>query len=116
MSRRGGILPPLTDTNGKLSPRSSKKSRPRTRRSSRYTQGLFQTGAAFGTRQIDEGLGELASILHPELERAVFLNSGSEAVELALKMAHAATGKTGVVVAEKGYYGGTVYALSLSEA
>jgi len=78
-------------------------------------RGLFQTGAAFGTRQIEEGLGELASILPPELERAVFLNSGSEAVELALKMAHAATGKAGVVVAEKGYYGGTVYALSLSE-
>ena len=39
-----------------------------------------------------------------------------EAVELALKMAHAATGRAGVVVAEKGYYGGTVYALSLSEA
>lgn len=90
---------------------------PRLRRAvEEQAQGLFQTGAAFGTRQVEEGLRQLASILPPELERAVFLNSGSEAVELALKMAHAATGKTGVVVAEKGYYGGTVYALSLSEA
>ena len=89
---------------------------PRLRRAvEEQARGLFQTGAAFGTRQIEEGLGELASLLPPELERAVFLNSGSEAVELALKMAHAATGKAGVVVAEKGYYGGTVYALSLSE-
>ena len=79
-------------------------------------RGLFQTGASFGTRQVEDGLRQLASIMPPELDRAVFLSSGSEAVELALKMAHAATGRTGVVVAEKGYYGGTVYALSLSEA
>ncbi len=90
---------------------------PRLRRAvEEQAHGLFQTGAAFDTQQIENCLGELDSILPPELDLAVFLSSGSEAVELALKMAHAATGRTGVVVAEKGYYGGTVYALSLSEA
>ena len=51
MSRRGGILPPLTGTNGKLSPRSSKKSRPRTRRSSRYIKG---TGPNFDIDTLTE--------------------------------------------------------------
>jgi len=46
----------------------------------------------------------------------VFLNTGSEAVELALKMALAATGGDKLVVMERGYYGATTHALSLSEA
>ncbi len=56
-----------------------------------------------------------SDILPPELDRAVFLNSGSEAVELALKMAMAATGRQKIIAAEKGYYGGTIFALSISE-
>ena len=55
--------------------------------------GLLQAGASFGTPEMDDALRQLASILPPELDRAVFLNSGSEAVELALKMALAATGR-----------------------
>ena len=58
----------------------------------------------------------LAGILPPALDRAVLLSSGSEAVELALKMARAATRADGVVVVERGYYGATTYALALSEA
>jgi 4-aminobutyrate aminotransferase-like enzyme len=58
----------------------------------------------------------LGEILPAALDRAVLLNTGSEAVELALKMARAATGADGVVVIEEGYYGATTYALSLSEA
>lgn len=77
--------------------------------------GLLQTGAPFGTPEVDDALKSLADILPPELDRAVFLNSGSEAVELALKMAMAATGRQKIVAAEKGYYGGTVFALSISE-
>ncbi len=78
-------------------------------------RGASAGGASFGTPEIDDALRQLADILPPELDRAVFLNSGSEAVELALKMALAATGRQKIIAAEKGYYGGTIFALSISE-
>ena len=76
---------------------------------------LTHIGAPFAVEEINAALSKLGEILPPELNRAVFLNTGSEAVELALKMARAATDADGVVVVEKGYYGATTYALSLSE-
>lgn len=59
-------------------------------------------------------LSELKLICPPELNRVAFLNSGSEAVDPALKMARAATSRTGMVVNERGYYGATSYTLALS--
>lgn len=77
---------------------------------------LTHVGAQFVTAETEYALAKLAEILPPELNRAVFLNTGSEAVELGLKMALAATSGHGVVVMERGYYGATTRALSLSEA
>jgi 2,2-dialkylglycine decarboxylase (pyruvate) len=77
---------------------------------------LAHVGSPFPTDEVHEALLKLGEILPPALNRAVLLNTGSEAVELALKMARAATGADGVVVIEKGYYGATTYALALSEA
>ncbi len=77
---------------------------------------LAHVGPPFLTGEIDEALGKLAEILPPTLTRAVFLSTGSEAVELALKMALAATGAHEIVVIERSYYGATSCALSLSEA
>jgi 4-aminobutyrate aminotransferase-like enzyme len=77
---------------------------------------LTHVGTSFPTTEVYEALSKLQEVLPPALNGAVFLNTGSEAVELALKMARAATGADGVVVVEKGYYGATTYALSLSEA
>jgi 2,2-dialkylglycine decarboxylase (pyruvate) len=77
---------------------------------------LTHVGSAFPTEEVHEALSKLQEILPPALNRAVLLNTGSEAVELALKMARAATSADGIVVIEKGYYGATTYALSLSEA
>ena len=65
---------------------------------------------------IERGLAKLGEILPPRLDRAVFLSSGSEAVELALKMARAATKTEGVAILEGCFYGSTNHALSLSEA
>jgi 2,2-dialkylglycine decarboxylase (pyruvate) len=89
---------------------------------------LTHLGSACGCEEVERGLAKLGEILPPELSRAVFLNTGSEAVELALKLAHAvhrsvdARGKSGnsggegiVVSIGRGYYGATIYALSLSE-
>jgi 2,2-dialkylglycine decarboxylase (pyruvate) len=77
---------------------------------------LAHVGAAFPTEEVGAALAKLGEILPPALERGVLLNTGSEAVELALKMARAASGADGVAVIERGYYGATTYALTLSEA
>ncbi|MBU1879784.1 MAG: aspartate aminotransferase family protein [Chloroflexi bacterium] len=76
---------------------------------------LAHVGAAFSADEVEEALVKLRETLPPALDRAVLLNTGSEAVELALKMARAATGADGVAVIEQGYYGATTYALALSE-
>jgi len=76
---------------------------------------LVHVGAAFPTPEVHEALAALREVLPPALNRAVFLNTGSEAVELALKIVRAATGAGGIVVVEGGYYGATTYALALSE-
>jgi 4-aminobutyrate aminotransferase-like enzyme len=77
---------------------------------------LTHVGSAFFTEEVDLALEKLGEIVPPTLNRAVFLNTGSEAVELALKMARAATGRDEIVVIERGYYGATTYAFALSEA
>jgi 2,2-dialkylglycine decarboxylase (pyruvate) len=76
---------------------------------------LIHTPSAFLSDEIEMALSKLAEILPRELNRAVFLNTGSEAVELALKMARSAKNRDGLVIMERGYYGATSYALSLSE-
>jgi 4-aminobutyrate aminotransferase-like enzyme/SAM-dependent methyltransferase len=77
---------------------------------------LAHVGPAFVTDEICRALEKLSEILPPVLSRAVFLNTGSEAIELSLKMARAATGRERVAVVERSYYGATISALSLSEA
>lgn len=77
---------------------------------------LSNVMSAFQTDEIDGAMDELVKVLPPELNRVAFLNSGTEAVELALKMARAATGKGGMVVNERGYYGATSYTFSLGSA
>jgi len=56
--------------------------------------------------------GVLAGILPPSLDRFFLCNSGTEAVEGALKFARAATKRSGVVAAMRGFHGKTMGALS----
>ena len=77
---------------------------------------LIHAGPPMLSEGVEEGLRKLAEILPPALDRTVFLNTGSEAVELGLKMARAATGADEIVVIERSYYGATTYAYSLSES
>jgi len=51
----------------------------------------FKKHAPFPTEEVGEALSKLGEILRPALNRTVFLNTGSEAVELGLKIARAAT-------------------------
>jgi acetylornithine/LysW-gamma-L-lysine aminotransferase len=57
-------------------------------------------------------LAELTRIAPPGLERAFLCNSGTEAVEAALKFARLSTGRTNVVAAMRGFHGRTFGALS----
>ncbi|EWT06509.1 4-aminobutyrate aminotransferase [Intrasporangium chromatireducens Q5-1] len=58
-----------------------------------------------------ERLGE---VLPPGLDRVFFANSGSEAVEAALRLARQATGRPNIVVFHGGFHGRTVAAASLT--
>lgn len=58
--------------------------------------------------ELMEQLGSLV----PGLERMFFCNSGTEAIEAAIKFARLSTGRTGVVAAMRGFHGRTFGALS----
>ena len=57
---------------------------------------------------------KLVSKLPAPLDVCFFVNSGSEANELALRMARAHTGATGMVTPDHGYHGNTTGALAVS--
>ena len=59
-----------------------------------------------------ELLAALARVAPGQLERAFLCNSGAEAVEAALKFARVATGRAGVIAANRGFHGRTFGALS----
>ncbi|MGW0827533.1 aminotransferase class III-fold pyridoxal phosphate-dependent enzyme [Streptomyces sp. NPDC002845] len=63
------------------------------------------------TAELAERLGDLAP---GRPERVFFGNSGTEAVEAALKVARAATGRTRLVHADNSYHGKTLGALSVT--
>lgn len=53
-------------------------------------------------------------VLPPELCRLSFANSGTEAIEAAMKFARIATGRKRIIAAEHGYHGRTLGALSVT--
>jgi len=56
---------------------------------------------------------ELASVLPAGLDHTYFVNSGSEAIDGAIKLAHRYTGRTEVAAFKNAYHGGTYGALSI---
>ena len=57
-------------------------------------------------------LERLASVTPPGLDRIFLCNSGTEAVEGALKFARMSTGRTKIIAAMRGYHGRTMGALT----
>jgi 4-aminobutyrate aminotransferase len=57
---------------------------------------------------------ELARVLPPELDSYFFSNSGAEAVEGAVKLARAATGKSNVIVFQGSFHGRTNLAMAMT--
>ena len=77
-------------------------------------QTLVSAHQSFGSGQRDAFVLALGALLPPELTTVAFANSGTEAVEVAIKLARAATGRTRLVAFSRGYHGRTFGALSLT--
>jgi putrescine aminotransferase len=75
--------------------------------------GLVHTGPAVEAAELAQ---TLAARLGPGLEISLFTTSGAEAVDAALKLAHAATGRPGVVYCRGGFHGLTLGTLGVMGA
>jgi LysW-gamma-L-lysine/LysW-L-ornithine aminotransferase len=73
---------------------------------------LLYLGSGYEVPVRSEFLQRLVGLLPPSLHRVFLSNSGTEAVEAAIKFARAATGRTKVVAAMRGFHGRTYGALS----
>ena len=85
----------------------------------RYTRALVEqaqrlttTHQSFGNDARSEFLETLMTIAPDGVQKAFLSNSGTEAIEAALKFARAATGREKIVAARRGYHGRTFGALS----
>jgi 4-aminobutyrate aminotransferase/(S)-3-amino-2-methylpropionate transaminase len=76
----------------------------------RFTHTAFQVVGDPGYIELDERLCKLAPGSDPK--QALFLTTGAEAVENAIKIARAATKRTGIIAFEGGFHGRTMMALA----
>jgi acetylornithine/N-succinyldiaminopimelate aminotransferase len=72
---------------------------------------LLQTTNIFYTLPQLELIERLATLTPPDLTRSFLLNSGTEAVDCALKLAHRATGRSKFVSTENSFHGRSIGAL-----
>jgi acetylornithine/LysW-gamma-L-lysine aminotransferase len=77
---------------------------------------LTSAHQSFATPARDDFVAALSALLPSELNRVCFVNSGSEAVEVAIKLARVATGRGRLVAMHRGYHGRTLGALSVTAA
>src|SRR5450759_1295780 len=77
---------------------------------------LTNAHQSFDSPVRDAFVSALGAVLPPELSRVCFVNSGSEALEVAIKLARVATGRTRIIAMHRGYHGRTLGALSLTSA
>jgi len=78
----------------------------------RFTHTCFLVNPYESYIELCERLNELAPIQGPA--RTVLFNSGAEAVENAVKVARAATGRPAIVAFDHGYHGRTLMTMSLT--
>ena len=83
-------------------------------RAGRQQMGLLNTNTRYLHPALEELTRELLKNLPEELSVLHFVNSGSEANELALRMAYAATGRSHVLACESGYHGNTCSTVNVS--
>jgi len=80
---------------------------------SRQAGRLMQTTNIFYTEPQAELIERLAGITPPEVTRSFLVNSGTEAVDGAVKLAHRATGRTHYVTTQSSFHGRTIGCLGL---
>ncbi len=73
---------------------------------------LLSCPTMLGNDARDALLRRLADVTPPGLDRLFLCNSGTEAVEAAIKAARLATGRPGIVAAQRGFHGRTMGALA----
>lgn len=76
--------------------------------------GILNTNTRYLNDEILTFAAELLKTFPPELCVLHFINSGSEANELALRMAKAATGQKDIIALEVGYHGNTQACIDIS--
>jgi len=75
---------------------------------------LINTNSRYLHENINALARELIETLPPELSVLHFVNSGSEANELAIRMVKAATGERNIIASEIGYHGNTNMCVDIS--
>ena len=75
---------------------------------------LLNTNSRYLHENINELAKELIETLPPELNVLHFVNSGSEANELAIRMVKAVTGEKDMIASEVGYHGNTNMCIDIS--
>jgi 4-aminobutyrate aminotransferase-like enzyme/Ser/Thr protein kinase RdoA (MazF antagonist) len=75
---------------------------------------ILNTNTRYLHEEITQFAKELLATFPPELSVVHFVNSGSEANELALRMAKAKTGKKDIIALEIGYHGNTQGCIDIS--
>lgn len=78
----------------------------------KQARDLIHVGPPFGSTAKQAFIDRLLSVAPRNLKRVFLSNSGSEAVEAAIKFARSATRRTKVVAAMRGFHGRTMGALS----
>ena len=76
---------------------------------------VVNLGNRFFAEATLEACAEIASVTQAGLDKVVLCSTGSEANELAVRMARAATGQVELVGVRNGYYGATHQLMSMSE-
>jgi 4-aminobutyrate aminotransferase-like enzyme len=80
----------------------------------RYLHQCFMIGVYEPYVDVCRRLAELSPCRGAE-QKSILLNSGAEAVENAVKIARAATGRPAVVVFDRGFHGRTLLTLAMTE-
>ncbi len=89
-------------------------SHPRVVAAARAQMAVLNTNTRYLHPTILEYAERLTATLPEPLRVCYFVNSGSEANELAIRLARAATGRRGMVVIEAGYHGNTTTLIDVS--
>ncbi len=76
--------------------------------------GVLNTNTRYLHASVIEYAERLSALFPDQLEVCFFVNSGSEANELALRLARAHTGRHGVIAIEGGYHGNTQTLIDVS--